>query len=138
MRHLYLAVLGVLAVSGAASAQQPQYRPAPQYPVVSPGAAATTPLQPASGTTGIRGTASGTNCAPVGPVCRGFTMSSITGGNCPYGYPCQNGCGSVKSDLGFHFGSCKQFFAPCGPTPFAAPWGQGFGCPRAYDSYANH
>lgn len=132
MRHLFLAVLGVFAVSCAASAQQPQYRPAPQYPA----AAAATPVQPASGATIIP---AGAGCAKCGPVLRGgFTMSSVTGGNCALGAPCQNGCGSVRSDLGFHFGSCKQFFAPCGPTPFAAPWGQGFGCPRTYDSYANH
>ncbi len=136
MRHLLIAALGVFAVSGAASAQQPQSRPVPQYPAVAPG----TTLQPVSGTTVIRGTAGCNNCAPaVGPVVRGgFTMSAVTGGNCLLGNPCQNGCGSVRSDLGFHFGSCKQFFAPCGPTPLAAPWGKGFGCPRAYDSYANH
>ncbi len=139
MRHLFLAALGVFAVSGAVSAQQPQYRPAAQYPLA-PAAAAATPLQPVSGTTVIRGGAGCNNCGTpaVGPTTRGFTMSSITGGNCAYGYPCQNGCGSVRSDLGFHFGSCKNFFAPCGPTPMAAPWGQGFCCPRAYDSYANH
>ena len=73
----------------------------------------------------------------------------MTGGNCAYGQACQNGCGSVKSDLAFHFGTCKQFFAPCGPTcgglwtkcpkqGFAAPWGTGYGCPPAYDTHANH
>lgn len=134
MRHLILAAFAALAVAGAASAQQPQYRPA-QYPVP-PAAAAATPVPPAPGATVIRGDGGCTNCGA--PAARGYTMSGAAGGNCQLGYPCQNGCGSLKSDLGFHFGSCKNFFAPCGVTPFAAPWGQGFGCPRAYDSYSNH
>ena len=77
-------------------------------------------------------------------------VHSVTGGNCQLGYPCQNGCGSVKSDLAFHFGSCKNFLSPCGPNcgglfgskcptmPFNAPFGTGWACPRQYDSYANH
>ncbi|MBN9122632.1 MAG: hypothetical protein J0I06_26380 [Planctomycetes bacterium] len=158
MRKMLLAALGVLAVAGAASAQQP----VPSIPVrmpsvpvtaptVSPAAAAATPLVPASGATVIRGDGGCANCGSS--TGRGFVMSGIsnvTGGNCQLGYPCQNGCGSIKSDLAFHFGSCKNFFAPCGPTcsslsghkcptlPFAAPWGQGWQCPRAYDSYTNH
>ncbi len=136
MRKFLIAALGVLAVAGFASAQQPTYAPAP--------------VQPASGATVIRGTAGCSNCGPTTTASRGFTMSlgKVTGGNCQLGAPCQNGCGSVKSDLAFHFGSCKSFFAPCGPTighgprcgtlPFAAPFGQGFPCPRPYDSYANH
>jgi hypothetical protein len=151
MRHLFLAALGVFVVSGVASAQQPQYQPAPQYyPATPTAAAAATPLQPASGATVIRGNGGCTDCGTTTAGRSGFTMSNVTGGSCKYGYPCQNGCGSVKSDLAFHFGTCKQFFAPCGPTcgglwrngcpttGFAQPWGTGFGCPRAYDSYANH
>jgi hypothetical protein len=146
MRRFLLAALGVLAVAGVASAQQPRY-PAPpaQYPTVSPAAVAS-PVVPAGGATVVRGDGGCTNCGPTAG--RGYTMGavqSVTGGKCMLGYPCQNGCGSVKSDLAFHFGSCKQFFSPCGPTcghcpvqPFNAPWGQGFGCPRHYDSYANH
>jgi hypothetical protein len=150
MRQLFLAALGVLAVAGVASAQQPRY-PAPpaQYPTFAPGAVAATPVVPVSGATVIKGDGGCTNCGPR--VSKGFTMSGGGhGSSCSLGYPCQNGCGSVKSDLAFHFGSCKNFFQPCGPswcgpfghhcpvTPFNAPWGQGFGCPRAYDSYANH
>lgn len=152
MRHLLLATLGVLAVSGAASAQQPQYQPA-RVPAASPAAAAAAPLQPVSGTTIIKGGAGCTNCGTAtGPVTRGFTMSGVAGGNCQLGAVCQSGCGSLKSNLAFQFGSCKNFFSPCGPTwtghglfkspcpttPFAQPWGTGFGCPRTYDSYANH
>lgn len=149
MRRLFLAVLGMVAVAGVASAQQPQYQPV-QYPTA-PSAAAAAPISPASGTTVIKGNGGCSNCGPtVASTSRGFTMSKVTGGNCVTGNHCQSGCGSLKSDLAFHFGSCKSFFAPCGPTlgshfggkcgtvPFATPWGQGFSCPRAYDSYANH
>ena len=145
MRKFFLAALGVFAVAGVASAQQPaQYQQPVQYPAVAaPGA-----VQPASGLGVLRGNG-GTNCGPAAPRCT-FTMSNVTGGKCLYGDGgCQNGCGSVKSDLAFHFGTCKQFFAPCGPTcgglwtkcpkqGFAAPWGTGYGCPPAYDTHANH
>lgn len=156
MRRLFLAAIGVLAVAGVASAQQPLY-PAPpaQYPTVAPSAAAAIPVVPASGATIIRGDGGCTNCGTAG---RGFTMSHGHGttSGCQLGAACQSGCGGVKSDLAFQFGSCRNFFAPCGPTfghgfacgglfggkcptmPFAQPWGQGWTCPRAYDSYANH
>ncbi len=151
MRRLILAALGVFAVAGVASAQQPQYQPPAQYPAsYPPGAVAAMPVQPASGATVIRGNGC-TNCGPAaGSATRGtFTMSNVTGGNCGLGNGCQNGCGSVKSDLAFHFGTCKQFFAPCGPTcgglwtkcptqGFAQPWGTGYGCPPIYDSHSNH
>jgi hypothetical protein len=157
MRHLLLATLGVLAISSAVSAQQPQYYypAAPKYPAAAPAAAAGAQLQPVSGTTIIRGNGGCTNCGTPatqhGPTIRNsFTMANVHGGNCGLGAPCQNGCGSVKSDLAFHFGTCKQFFSPCGPTigglwkgpcpsaPMAQPFGTGWGCPRGYDSYANH
>jgi hypothetical protein len=155
MRRLFLAAIGVLAVAGIASAQQPQYRAPVQYPTVAPSAAAATPIVPASGASIIRGDGGCSNCGSTAG--RGFTMSHVGGGNCQTGAPCQSGCGSVKGDLAFHFGSCRNFFSPCGPTfghgfacngslfggkcptqPFAQPWGQGWTCPRAYDSYANH
>jgi hypothetical protein len=146
MRRLLLAALGVFAVAGVASAQQPQV---PQYPTSGVAAVAGSPVRPAAGATVIQGSGGCTNCGPAKSGC-GFTMSNVTGGNCLLGYGgCQNGCGSVKSDFAFHFGTCKQFFSPCGPTcgglwskcdklPLAAPWGCGWGCPRAYDSYTNH
>ena len=152
MRNLFLAALGVFAVAGVASAQQPQYQP-PAIPVpvtYPPGAVAATPIQPTSGATVIRGDGGCTNCgsAATKHPCT-FTMSNVTGGKCGYGYPCQNGCGSIKSDLAFHFGTCSQFFSPCGPTcgglfkkcptlPYAQPWGTGYACPPAYDSHNNH
>src|SRR5262245_53536715 len=115
MRRFLFAALGVLAVAGVASAQQPHY-PAPpvQYPPVGPRVAAPQ-IIPASGRNVIRCDGGCTNCGPTTGH-RGFTMSSVTGGKCMVGYPCQNGCGSVKSDLAFHFGSCKNFFSNCGPT----------------------
>ncbi len=150
MRRLFLAAIGVLAVAGVASAQQPVYTQPPiHYPTASPGAVAATPVFPASGATVIRGDGC-TNCGPTtGKVGHNFTMKNVTGGDCGLGQRCQNGCGSVKSDLSFHFGTCSQFFSPCGPTcgglwtkcgvtPFAAPYGTGWLCPRQYDTYANH
>jgi hypothetical protein len=147
MRRFLFAALGVLAVAGVASAQQPRYPAAPaQYqPTVSP-------VITAGGTNVVRGDGGCTNCGPTTSGHRGFTMGavqSVTGGKCMLSYPCQNGCGSVKSDLAFHFGSCKNFFSNCGPTcgglfghcpvqPFNAPFGTGWACPRQYDSYANH
>ena len=145
MRKLILAALGVFAVASSASAQQPQYAPAP---ALSRAAVAATPVAPASGVTVIRGNGGCTNCGPTAG--RSFTMSGAAGGNCQLGYGCQNGCGSVKSDLAFHFGSCKNFFSPCGPTcgsllgpkcpvlGFNQPFGTGWQCPRIYDSYTNH
>lgn len=160
MRRLFLAAIGALAVAGAASAQQPvpqqpvypqsayQQPVAPvQYPSVSPGAVAATPVAPAAGTTVIQGSGGCANC-PTGKS-HTFTMQNVTGGNCYLGYRCQNGCGSVRSDFAFQFGTCSQFFNPCGPTvgglwhkcgvtPFAGPFGTGWQCPRQYDTYANH
>ncbi len=65
---------------------------------------------------------------------------------------CANGCGSVKSDLGFWFNSCKSFFNPCGPIPcgglcngrtkcpaypYGHPYSTGFNTCK-YDSNLNH
>lgn len=160
MRRLFLAALGVLAVAGVASAQQPTPQPPyaqpayaqpVQYPTTAPGAVAATPVQPVAGATVIRGDGGCTNCGSTGKAGLGhsFTMKNVTGGDCMLGYRCQNGCGSVKSDFAFQFGTCSQFFSPCGPTcgglwtkcgvtPFAAPFGTPWGCPRQYDTYANH
>jgi|GEM_PF-3279506 len=162
MRKLILAALGVFAVSGVASAQQPSTAQPPYAPPLAPAYTPTAPTySPAAlaaastaGTTVIRGTGC-TNCGGVPPGA-GTTMRNnfamVTGGNCMYGASCQNGCGSLKSDLAFQFGTCKQFFSPCGPTcaggpfsgwkcprlPFAQPYGIGWQCPRQYDTYANH
>jgi hypothetical protein len=157
MRRLFLAVLGVFAVAGVASAQQPVYTQPGSYPTIAPGAVAATPVVPSGGATVIQGSGGCTSC---GPTTRGYTMSKHSGGgDCMLGYGCQNGCGSLKSDAAFHFGSCKQFFSPCGPScgngghgsgcgglfggkcgalPYAQPWGIGWQCPRQYDTNLNH
>src|SRR5580704_1774113 len=85
-----------------------------------------------------RGTAFGAGLAPV-----------------PYNEycaQCANGCGSIKSDCGFIFGSCKSFLNPCRPIPcngfgpacskcrvfpYGKPYGNGFNT-CVYDSYLNH
>ena len=93
---------------------------------------------------------------------RGFVMGNAATGyftdRCPYGALCNNGCGSFRSDAGFVLGSCRSFFAPCGPGML--DFGHGRGCggglfgkchkggpgvpsagayePCRYDSYANH
>lgn len=149
MRRLILAAFGVFAVAGVASAQQPAPQPAVQYaPVPAPAAVAGTPVRPAAGATVIQGSGGCTSCGTGAGVAAKFKMS--TGGDCGYGYPCQNGCGSLKSDLAFQFGSCKTFFSPCGPMcngalggkcgylQFAKPYGTGWTCPRQFDTYLNH
>ncbi len=67
---------------------------------------------------------------------------------------CANGCGSLKSNIGFYLGSSKSFFNPCGPVPcniwgsssicqkcgvfpYGKPYGTGFNTCN-YDSYMNH
>src|SRR5437870_936635 len=111
MRQLLLAALGVFAVAGIASAQQPQspyYSPA-QQSVYPPSAATSTPIvYPASGTAYVRGSGC-TNCGV--PAVTKFAASPTVGCQspgcqtpaCQLGAPCANGCGSVKSDLAFHF-----------------------------------
>lgn len=132
MRNLFLAAVAALALTSAATAQQPK-----------PGQ----PVYPASGVNIVKGSGGCSNCgtpaaAPCGPATRGFTMSKLAGKDCGYGRECNSGCGSLKSDFAFGFGSCRDFFSPCGPRcptlPFAKPFGTGWDCPRQYDSYANH
>ena len=144
MRKFFVAALGVLAVAGAASAQQPQF----QY--VTPGAPGQVPagaLTPTAGTSPM--TPPGVVTPPGYSSTPGYWNT-----NCQYGSGCQNGCGSLKSDAAFVFGSCRNFFNPCGPVcgshggglfghkcgslGFASPYGIGWQCPRQYDSYANH
>lgn len=151
---VFLAALGVLAVSGVASAQQPAPQPATVQPTYAPGTVAATPVQPTAGATVIQGSGGCTNCGSTrssgASGCGGFTMSNVLGGKCLNGGGCQNGCGSLNSVLAFQFGTCSQFFSPCGPTcgglwkkkcpttQFVQPFGTGYQCPRTYDTHANH
>lgn len=152
MRNLFLAAIGALIVAGGASAQ-PSAAVAPPKPMplpsISPAAAASAPIiQTGGGGPAFRGD----GCASGDCGKKGFVMqhAHAPANNCQLGYPCANGCGGVRSDLAFQFGSCKNFFSPCGPQasglwghkcpsqPFNTPWGQGWHCPRGYDSYSNH
>jgi hypothetical protein len=173
--RLAAAVAGAAALAGSASAQTParapvvvpqqvvvaQPAPGPTAPTVAiPGAPATlppaaaVPVAPAPGATVVTGSGGCTNCGPAGSggtAHRGFVMGA-TGGylgtNCSYGQQCNNGCGSLRSDLGTVFGTCKSFFAPCGPRPFGLhgscnhpvlnPGPCGPFNPCVYDSYLNH
>lgn len=119
-----------------------------------PAAAAATPVAPAPGATVVTGNGGCTNCGPAGTSHRGFVMNA-TGGylgtNCRLGQPCNNGCGSFRSDTAMLFGSCRSFFAPCGPA-WGGKHGAGGTCnhpvlngntcgpfnPCVYDSYLNH
>lgn len=170
--RLAAAVLGAAALAGPASAQAPapvvvpqqvvaQPAPGPTAPTVAvpgvpaalpPAAAAGVPVAPAPGTTVVAGNGGCTNCGPAagGTAHRGFLMNAsggYYGSSCRYGQSCNNGCGSFRSDLGVVFGSCKSFFAPCGPGAFgrgtcnhpvlgSGPCGPFNPC--HYDSYLNH
>ena len=115
--RMFAAVLGVVAVAGVAAAQSPPPQPLPPIiPVAAP------VFVPASNT--------GIAIPDVMPTSGGLNSGASihTDGlhgvlNQPpvaygqYGAGCNNGCGSCKSDLGFMFGSCKSYFAPCGPVP---------------------
>jgi hypothetical protein len=140
----------LLSLMNAATAQQPvSAQPPLATSVPAPAAVAGTPVQPTAGATVVQGSGGCSNCG-TGSGLKG-AVQSVTGGNCLYGnYACQNGCGSVKSDLAFQFGSCKTFFSPCGPMcngalggkcgylQFAKPYGTGWTCPRQFDTYLNH
>lgn len=137
---MFAAVAGVLAVAGLSSAQSPPPNYLPPIPAA-PVPAHHGGIVPASGSTGARA---------AGGL---FQQPAVPSGQ--YGPDCRNGCGNWKSDAGFIFGSCKSFFAPCGPQPCQGlgrfgknkqncppgpcntPYGTGYnGC--TYDSYLNH
>ena len=112
MRRLFLAVLGVVAVAGVASAQQPIYQQPPiAPPAYCPGAVAAIPA-PAPEPPSLRVMLSNQSHCPraAGSRCRSTAVAAVTGN------ACNSGCGSVKSDRAFQPGSCKSFFAPCGPS----------------------
>jgi hypothetical protein len=161
------------------AAQPPVAQPAPgpTAPTVAlppavlpqaPASASAATVAPAPGSTVVLGSGGCTTCGatgvhPIGTATRGFVMNS-TGGyvgtRCQTGQNCNNGCGSLKADLGVVFGSCRSFFDPCGPRPLNCGLGHGFGvgCGRGgccftpvygtgscgpfntclYDSYLNH
>jgi hypothetical protein len=134
-RRLLAAVVGVAAVAATAPAQQPVPVPntppavvLPPVPVV-PNALPGPIVAPAPSNAVIHGYAD-TAVAPrptgVGAGVRGYLMDAsggYFGTSCQYGANCNNGCGSCKADLGFVLGSCRSFFAPCGPNPMSCNLG---------------
>jgi len=156
---MFAALASVLAVAGLASAQSPSPNPLPLPP--SPAQIAGTPVIGApvilTGATHVKGSG---GCSSCGSAATAAPLGC-------YGTPaCNNGCGSVKSDCGFIFGSCKSFFSPCGPStsghghgngvgggcgglgggghhgrcallPLGTPYGHGYN-PCVYDSVLNH
>ena len=168
-RRLFAAAVGVLALAGSVSAQNQtaapplapgvvvtvppvetaaQPAPGPTVPSV-PATVAAAPVEavPAAGPAVVHGSGGCTNC---GTGRHGFVMSGgggYFGSDCPTGHRCNNGCGSLRSDCGFIFGSCRSFFAPCGPrglgghfqkTPVYGTGASGPFNPCIYDSYLNH
>lgn len=162
-RRLMAAAVGAVALAGSAAAQQ--LSPVPRAAAD----ARTVVAQPAIGPTaptvapgGVVYPGDTVYAAPRGhgTAARGFVMEAsggYYGTNCSTGQGCNNGCGSLKSDLGFALGNCRSYFAPCGPRPldcggFGACGGGRGGCltpvygrgpcgpfnPCVYDSYLNH
>jgi hypothetical protein len=142
-RQMFAAVLGVLAVTGLASAQAPNTLPQPLPPLRAQAVPAQAQLTAAP------------VIAPVIPV--GHTRGS---GGCSSCAPSNGPCTGPKSDCAFIFGSCKSFFDPCGPkhgggwggghgriggghgsrcgiAPFGTPYGTGQNMCH-YDSFLNH
>lgn len=143
-RQLFAAVVGVVALAGAASAQHPapQAAPAP--------AKAAAGVVPAAGVIHMRGTG---GCASCGtPAVNHYAPYG------QYGAINNNGAGSARASAAFIFGSSSSFFDPCGngvcgtghgrgragcgdcgcPTwPLAQPFGTKYnGC--QYDTFLNH
>lgn len=125
-RQLFAALAGVLAIISAASAQAPGQISIPQplpsgtarvQSIVSPAQVAGAPITPAGGQIYVRGSGGCNGCGSAAPAATPCTTSN----------GCNNGCGSLKADCGFMFGSCKSFFNPCGPQPSGGGWGGAHG-----------
>ncbi|MBA4189902.1 MAG: hypothetical protein C0467_18110 [Planctomycetaceae bacterium] len=159
-RQLFAAVLGVVALSGVASAQNPA--PAASYrmevpqamPAPAPAKAVANQITPVSGAIYVRGSGGCSSCGTAAAA----PAASTHGAFAQYGPRDRNGCGSLCADTKFVFGSCKSFFDPCGSAscgragcgragcggcascpswPLAQPFGTKFqGC--VYDTYLNH
>ena len=108
--RLTAVAIAALAFSASASAQV-FVQPVPNTP------AYVVPL-PAETTVGYKHT------GHLATATRGFVMQS-TGQyyctNCQTGAKCNNGAGSLVSDIGFAFGPTASFFAPCGPRSRLPP-----------------
>jgi hypothetical protein len=165
-RRLFAAATVAIVLAGTASAQDRTGAP-PTIPVASPvGAEAapgptapTVPAASAGAVVSIPESAPTSHYRSVGTAARGFVMESGGGyfcSSCQTGQECNSGCGSLKSDCKFVFGSCRSFFSPCGPSLGGRHGGLGgrldncrtpvYGTgsmngpmnPCVYDSYLNH
>jgi hypothetical protein len=155
--RLVAAAVAAVALHAAARAADPvPAAPAPAAPVAVRGSGGC-PNGDCGGFAGPGAVAGGHRTAH-----RGFVMGNAAGGYftdaCQFGRRCNNGCGSLRSDAGFVLGSCRSFFAPCGPGLLDCGHGRGCGgglfgkCPKGgpgvppagpfdpclYDSYLNH
>jgi hypothetical protein len=124
-RQLFAALAGVLAVVSAASAQSPGQIIIPQplpggassaQSIVSPAQVAGAPIATTGGQIYVRGSGGCNGCGSA-------ANAAPCGTPCTTGRGCNNGCGSLKADCGFMFGSCKSFFNPCGVQPMGGGWG---------------
>lgn len=162
-RRLFAAATVAIVMSGTASAQDRTPPPPLAIPVASvsaeaatgptvptvPAASAAAPIAPPADAVVVPPSA---GHHPIGTAARGFVMEAgggYYGSNCLTGQTCNNGCGSLKSDCKFLFGSCRSFFSPCGPRLGGGAWldncrtpvyGTGWGPfnPCCYDTYLNH
>lgn len=147
-RQLFAAVVGVLSLGGIASAQNPIPAPIPAVmPAPVPAKAAIGgPITPVAGQIYMRGSGGCSSCNTPQAVNQPGNFGS-------YGPRDRNGCGSACADASAIFGSCKNFFDPCGGVggrnrggchggrcplqPLGAPYaGKHNSC--FYDSYLLH
>ena len=176
-QRFFAAIAAILSVAGLASAQNTPPNPYPlnsypnpyplnSYPLIQPVQAVPVTQQPpgvqVNPTPGAVALPGSVGCSSCGRGVPGTYPSpylpppqkiALGAGLAPVPYneycpQCANGCGSVKSDIGFIFGSCKSFFNPCGPIPYngfghcgvypyGKPYATGFnGC--TYTSYLDH
>jgi hypothetical protein len=141
MRHLFLAVCGVVASASLASAQG-TWSPAPLGPPTFPRQTVSPASMSVSAPAGGCSTC-GAAAAPAGPFAglhSRFANSPLT-----IGRGCANnpGCGSFASERTFLFGGCNQFFNAgnkCGGGGCGSgygPGGMGDGSVCKYGSYLN-
>lgn len=154
MRHLFLAVCGVVASASLVSAQG-TWSPSPLAPAAFPrqtvSPASMTVAAPAGGCSscGAAAAAPTAGCSScgstAGPGLLASVHSRIASSPLTIGRGCANnpGCGSFASERTFLFGGCNQFFnagnkcggGGCG-TGYG-PGGMGDGSACKYGSYLN-
>ena len=139
MRHLLLALFGVAASLGTASAQG-SWSPTPLAPPALPRQQSASPAALSDGVA----QAGCSTCAPAA-VTSGGLHARLAASPLTIGAGCANSpyCGTLASERTFLFGSCRQFFnagnkcggGGCGSA--YGPGGFGDGSPCKYGSYLN-